>query len=149
MELGNGDPSAAAGIAQVGPAGDPILLPTPSLQTNFSPTSLAFWQEAYAEMAGIQAAAGLSRFCSSAKCSGGIFRTTATGHRVFGMPFYDAWNAEPVSGGVRARDGGDHDEHGESGGVIRMKLRILPAVIGNFTNAIMTFVRATLADVPV
>ncbi len=62
MELGNGDPSAAAGIAQVGPAGDPILLPTPSLQTNFSPASLAFWQEVYAEMAGFQASAGLTPY---------------------------------------------------------------------------------------
>jgi hypothetical protein len=52
MELGNGDPSASAGIAQLGPAGDPILLPTPSLQTNFSPASLAYWQVVYAEMAG-------------------------------------------------------------------------------------------------
>ena len=48
MELGNGDPSTGAGIAQMGPSGDPVLLPTPSLQTNFSPTSLAYWQEAYA-----------------------------------------------------------------------------------------------------
>ena len=45
--IGNGDPSATAGIAQMGPSGDPIVLPTPSLQTNFSPTSLAFWQEVY------------------------------------------------------------------------------------------------------
>src|SRR5262249_20647468 len=45
MELGNGDDSVSAGIAQRGPSGDPILLPTPSLQTNFSPTSLDFWKE--------------------------------------------------------------------------------------------------------
>ncbi len=53
---------SSVGIAQEGPSGDPILLPTPSLQTNFSPTSLAYWQEVYAEMAAIQAAAGLTPF---------------------------------------------------------------------------------------
>ncbi|MBV8844427.1 MAG: hypothetical protein JO307_16590, partial [Bryobacterales bacterium] len=62
MELQFGDPSPAAGIAQRGPLGDPILLPTPSLQTNFSPASLAFWQEVYAELATIQANAGLQPY---------------------------------------------------------------------------------------
>jgi hypothetical protein len=62
MELKDGDPSESAGIAQRGPDGDPITLPTPALQTNFSPTSLAFWQQAYTEMAGIQQAAGLVPF---------------------------------------------------------------------------------------
>ena len=59
MEVQHGDPSATAGIAQMGPLGDPVLLPTPSLQTNFSPTSLAYWQEVYLEMAAIQSSAGM------------------------------------------------------------------------------------------
>ena len=92
MELGNGDPSAAAGIAQVGPAGDPILLPTPSLQTNFSPTSLAFWQEAYAEMAAIQAAAGLQPLSAIRRSAVVVFSEQRGGRAFSGMPFYDAWN---------------------------------------------------------
>ena len=51
MELGNGDPSTAAGIAQRYPDKSPSLLSTPSLQTNFSPTSAAFWQQVYLDMA--------------------------------------------------------------------------------------------------
>jgi len=45
MELGNGDASVAAGIAQRCPAGDAVMVATPALQTNFSPASLAFWQQ--------------------------------------------------------------------------------------------------------
>ena len=80
MELENGDPSRSAGIAQVGPAGDPILLPTPSLQTNFSPTSLAFWKEVYAEMAGIQAAAGLTPYLAVRRSAVVVFSKRRTGH---------------------------------------------------------------------
>ena len=77
MELGNGDPSTAAGIAQRYPSQSPVLLNTPSLQTNFSPTSIAFWQQVYQDMATVMNAAGLTPTCNSAKSSGGIFRTTA------------------------------------------------------------------------
>src|SRR5271170_8243658 len=96
MELGNGDPSATVGIAQVGPSGDSILLPTPSLQTNFSPTSLAFWQEAYLELAAIQASAGLTPFLQFGEVQWWYFSTNglpAGGGLVDygGMPFYDAW----------------------------------------------------------
>ncbi len=51
MELGNGDPSTAAGIAQRYPDGTAVVVSTPSLQTNFSPTSAAFWQQVYLDMA--------------------------------------------------------------------------------------------------
>ena len=75
----------------MGPAGDPILLPTPSLQTNFSPTSLAFWQEVYAEMAAIQAAAGLHPFLQFGEVQWWYFPNDGAGIRYSGMPFYDAW----------------------------------------------------------
>ncbi|MBI3693698.1 MAG: hypothetical protein HY238_02500, partial [Acidobacteria bacterium] len=45
MELEHGDPSPGAGIAQRYPNGDPVLLETPALQTNFSTASLAFWKQ--------------------------------------------------------------------------------------------------------
>ena len=73
----------AAGIAQMGPAGDPILLPTPSLQTNFSPTSLAFWQEVYAEMAAIQAAAGLTPFLQFGEVQWWYFPNNGDGVTLF------------------------------------------------------------------
>jgi hypothetical protein len=92
MELQHGDPSAAAGIAQVGPAGDPILLPTPSLQTNFSPASLAFWKVVYQEMAAIQAAAGLVPYLQFGEVQWWYFPNDGLGTNFSGMPFYDAWN---------------------------------------------------------
>ena len=52
-ELGNGDPSTAAGIAQRYPDGSPCMVNTPALQTNFSPASLAYWQQVYLEMANL------------------------------------------------------------------------------------------------
>ena len=39
-------PRLAAGIAQRYPDGNAVMVNTPALQTNFSPTSTAFWQQA-------------------------------------------------------------------------------------------------------
>ncbi len=83
MELQHGDPSAAAGIAQMGPAGDPILLPTPSLQTNFSPTSLAFWQEVYAEMAGDSGGGGADALSAVRRSAVVVFSERWVGHQLF------------------------------------------------------------------
>ena len=73
-ELGNGDPSPAVGIAQEYFDGTPVVLNTPSIQTNFSPACLAYWTQVYLDIAALQNAAGLSLTCSPAKCSGGTFR---------------------------------------------------------------------------
>ncbi len=140
MELGNGDPSAAAGIAQVGPAGDPILLPTPSVQTNFSPVSLAFWQEVYSEMAGLQAGAGMVPFLQFGEVQWWYFANDGAGTSFSGMPFYDARNTAQFLA-----------EYGHSMDVITTntvnpasypdEVAFLPVVIGNFTSAIMSYVR--------
>jgi hypothetical protein len=142
MELGNGDPSVAAGIAQRGPSGDPILLPTPSLQTNFSPTSLAFWQEVYLEMAAIQAAAGLTPFMQFGEVQWWYFPNNGAGTNFSGMPFYDAWNTAQFLA-----------EYGVAMSVITAntvspssypnEVAFLPTVLGDFTTAIMSYVRGS------
>ncbi|HTB11505.1 MAG TPA: hypothetical protein VK752_08040 [Bryobacteraceae bacterium] len=148
MELGNGDPSSSIGIAQQGPAGDPIRLPTPSLQTNFSPTSLAYWQEVYAEMAGIQAAAGLTPFLQFGEVqwwyfpNNGFLPTDPAYVAFSGMPFYDAWSQAQFLA-----------EYGRAMTVFTTntvdpasypdEVAFLQAVLGNFTAAIMTYVRTT------
>ena len=142
MELGNGDTSPAAGIAQRDPSGNAIVLPTPSVQTNFSPASLAFWQEAYMEMAGLQASAGLQPFLQFGEVQWWYFPDDGAGHSFAGMPFYDAWNQSQFLA-----------EFGHAMAVITTntvnpasypdEVAYLPAVIGNFTNAIMSFVRAS------
>ena len=101
-------------------AGSPIVLPTPSLQTNFSPTSLAFWQEAYAEIAAIQASVGLTPFLQFGEVQWWYFPTNGLPcRRGAGGLWRDAVlrrvDAEPISGGVRDGDGDDHDEYGKSG----------------------------------
>jgi len=142
MELQHGDPSAAVGIAQVGPSGDPIMLPTPALQTNFSPASLAFWQEAYAEIAGIQAAAGLQPFVQFGEAQWWYFPNDGLGTNFSGMPFYDAWNlsnfraqyGHPMA--VIATNTVDPANYPD-------EVAYLPVVIGNFTSAVMSYVRAS------
>ena len=148
MELGNGDPSTSAGIAQEGPAGDPILLATPSLQTNFSPTSLAFWQEVYAEMAGIQAAAGLTPFLQFGEVqwwyfpNNGFFPTDPQYVAFSGMPFYDAWTqAQFLADYGRAMTAFTTNTADPT--AYPDEIAFLRTVLGNFTASIMTYVRAT------
>jgi hypothetical protein len=142
MELGNGDPSVSAGIAQRDSAGNAIVLPTPSIQTNFSPTSLAYWQQVYAVMAGLQASAGLNPFLQFGEVQWWYFPDDGDGHAFASMPFYDAWNlgqflaefgfALPVITTNTVNPAAYPDE-----------VSYLSGVVGTFTNSIMTYVRTT------
>jgi hypothetical protein len=144
MELGNGDPSVAAGIAQRDSAGNAIVLPTPSIQTNFSPASLAYWEQIYAVMAGLQASAGLTPFLQFGEVQWWYFPDDGDGHAFASMPFYDAWTSSeflatygfalPVISTNLVSPSAYPDE-----------VSFLSGVIGSFTSSIMTFVRATYA----
>jgi hypothetical protein len=154
MELGNGDPSVAAGIAQMGPSpgggapGDPVLLPTPSLQTNFSPTSLAFWQQAYLEVATIQANAGLTPFLQFGEVqwwympNNGL--AAGDGYVSYGgMPFYDAWTQSQFLAAYGSAMAVITDNTVNPASYPN-EVAFLPGLIGNFTNAVMSYVRASL-----
>jgi hypothetical protein len=142
MELGNGDPSVAAGIAQRDSAGNPILLPTPSLQTNFSPTSLAFWEQCYSVVAGLQASAGVTPYLQFGEVQWWYFPNNGAGTSFASMPFYDAWNLSQYLA-----------EFGTAMAVITTntvspgsypsEVAYLPGVIGNFTNAVIAYVQTT------
>lgn len=84
MELQHGDPSIEAGIAQRYPSGDPVLLNTPALQTNFSPASTDFWKEVYAEEARTMVEAGLRPYLQFGEVQWWYFPQPGSG-----MPFYD------------------------------------------------------------
>ena len=142
MELQHGDPSAAAGIAQVGPAGDPILLPTPSLQTNFSPASLAFWKVVYEDMAAIQAAAGLTPYLQFGEVQWWYFPNDGLGTNFSGMPFYDAWNLATFAA-LYGHPLATITANTVDPAAYPDEAAYLPTVIGNFTAAIMSFVRGT------
>ncbi len=143
MELGNGDPSTDAGIAQRYPDQTPALLSTPSLQTNFSPTSAAFWQQVYLDMATVMNAAGLTPYLQFGEVQWWYFPnvTTITG-AVSGMPLYDAYTTSTFQ-----------TEYGRAMTVITSntvdpttipdEAAFLPGLIGTFTAQIRAFVKAT------
>ena len=150
MELKDGDESVAAGIAQRGPVGsnDAIVLPTPSVQTNFSPASLAFWQEAYAEIAAMQAAAGLQPFLQFGEVQWWYFPTNGlpVGSPGFvdygGMPFYDAYTQArflATYGSAMATI----TTNTVNPASYPNEVAFLPGLIANFTNSIMSYVRGT------
>lgn len=153
MELGNGDSSAAAGVAQRGPSpgggveGAPILLPTPSLQTNFSPTSLAFWQEAYTELAAMQASAGLTPFVQFGEVQWWYFPNNGlpAGEGLVdygGMPFYDDWTQAQFLAAY-GTPMATITTNTVSPASYPNEAAFLPGLIGSFTNAIIAYVRGT------
>ncbi|MDQ2946750.1 MAG: hypothetical protein M3Y27_12525, partial [Acidobacteriota bacterium] len=92
-ELMNGDPSALAGIAQRYPDGSPVVLNTPAIQTNFSPTALDFWKQVYLDMAGLQAAAGMKPYLQSGEVQWWYFPRRVS-NQLVGMPFYDFYTQQ-------------------------------------------------------
>jgi hypothetical protein len=143
-ELRDVDPSTTAGMVQRGPSGDAIHLLTPSYQTNFSPTSLDFWKQVYLDMAALQADAGLQPYLQFGEVQWWYFPNDGLGGAFSGMPFYDAWTAGQFAAAygramtVFADNTADPLAYPD-------EAAFLPAVIGNFTDAIMAYVRATYA----
>ena len=149
MELGNGDPSATTGIAQCYPDGSPCMVNTPALQTNFSTASLVFWQQAYLDMANVMNAAGVQPylqfgevqwwyFCPPTDPANGDWTPIADG----GMPFYDAYTTTAFQTQygrqmhVFTDPSNDPTQYPD-------EASFLPGLIGQFTSAIMSFVRQT------
>ncbi len=137
MELQHGDPARGAAIAQVYPSGNPVILTTPSLQTNFSPASLSFWQQAYADMAQVMVEAGQTPYLQFGEVQWWYFPYDGSG-----LPFYDAYTTSqfaaqygrPVATITDATvQPSDYPQEAE----------FLPALIGAFTRSIQQFVRET------
>jgi hypothetical protein len=132
-------------MVQRAPGGDAILLQTPAYQTNFSPTSLDFWKEVYREAAALQVDAGLQPYLQFGEVQWWYFPSDGLGGAFSGMPYYDAWTAAQFEAAygramtVFADNTADPAAYPD-------EAAFLPAVIGNFTDAIMAYVRATYAD---
>lgn len=135
MELSHGDDSLAAGLAQRYPNGDPVLLNTPAVQTNFSPTSLDFWKQVYLELADLQDEAGLIPYLQFGEAQWWYFPSAS------GMTFYDDYTKDefetqysrPLHVFLSNEDSlDDYPEEAE----------FLPGLIGTFTAAIRDFVKA-------
>ena len=144
-ELRDVDPAGGVGMVQRGPAGDAILLQTPSYQTNFSPTSFGFWKQVYLDAAAIQAAAGLQPYLQFGEEQWWYFPNDGLGNAFSGMPFYDAWTAGEFlaeygrSMTVFMDNTSDPAAHPD-------EVAFLQLVLGNFTDAIIAYVRGTYAN---
>lgn len=135
MELGNGDTSAAAGIAQRYPSQAAVWLNTPSLQTNFSPTSANFWQQVYQDMAGIMAKAGLIPYLQFGEVQWWYFPDDGSG-----MPFYDAYTTSAFQAQY-GRAMATIKTNSVDPATIPQEASFLPSLIGAFTSQIRNFVR--------
>jgi len=140
MELQHGDPSTEAGIAQRYPNGDPALLNTPALQTNFSPVSTTFWQQVYLDMADVMAAAGLQPYLQFGEVQWWYFPLAGSG-----MPFYDDYTTSTFQStygrvmSVITDNDADPETYPD-------EAEFLPQLIGNFTTQVMNYVRARHAN---
>ncbi|MGP8245978.1 MAG: hypothetical protein ACLQVN_15835 [Bryobacteraceae bacterium] len=136
MELGNGDDTPAAGIAQCYPDGTAVWVNTPALQTNFSPASLTFWQQVYLDMANLMAAAGVTPYLQFGEVEWWYFASAA------GMPFYDAYTTSTFQStygkamGIITSQNADAAQYPD-------ECQFLPNLIGTFTSSIRAFVRQT------
>jgi hypothetical protein len=133
MELQHGDSSVQAGIAQRYPYGEPALLNTPALQTNFSAASTDFWKEVYLDMAQLMDEAGCTPYLQFGEVQWWYFPSNG------GMPFYDAYTK------ARFESTYGHPMHvfehqNESSESFPEEAAYLPALIGEFTDAIMDYV---------
>jgi hypothetical protein len=151
-ELGNGDPSASAGIAQCYPDSSPVEVNTPALQTNFSPTSLGFWQQVYLDMANVMSAAGMTPylqfgevqwwyFCPPTDPANGNWTPVPNG----GMPFYDTYTTTTFQSQY-GRPMHVFTDPSNDPSPYPQESAFLPGLIGQFTAAIMAFVRQTYAN---
>ncbi len=137
MELQHGDPALTTGIAQRYPSGTPVILSTPSMQTNFSPASLAYWQQVYADMAQVMAEAGQVPYLQFGEVQWWYFPYDKSG-----LPFYDTYTAAQFTAqygramDVIADNSAEPVDHPQ-------EAEFLPTLIGAFTRAIQQFVRAS------
>ncbi|BDC52075.1 hypothetical protein F183_A43900 [Bryobacterales bacterium F-183] len=134
-EMKDGDPDEDAGIAQRYPDGSPVLLNTPAIQGNFSPTSIAFWREVYKEFADIMAEVGIVPYLQFGEVQWWYFPKAGVG-----MTFYDTYTKQQFEA-----------EYGRPMAVIMSnyddpaaypdEVEFLPKLIGAYTDAIMEYVR--------
>jgi hypothetical protein len=136
-ELQHGDTSLAAGIAQRYPSGNPVVLNTPAIQTNFSPTSIDYWKQVHLDMARAMVEAGVAPYIQFGEVQWWYFPYDGSG-----MPFYDAYttsrflaeHGRPMA--TIANGGIDPALHPEEAAFVA-------TLIGEYTDACIDFVRAT------
>src|SRR5207244_4510994 len=126
-----------------------IALPTPAVQTNFSPTSLAFWEQVHADCAQVMDEAGIVPYLQFGEEQWWYFpndgRLPPERVNFASMPFYDAWaQAEFASryGHAMATitdNNVDPTSYAD-------EVAFLADVLGEFTDAVMAHVRSSYPE---
>jgi hypothetical protein len=149
MELGSGDDTATAGIAQRYPNGTPAWLNTPALQTNFGPLSTAYWKQVYLNMADVMAEAGIQPYLQFGEVQWWYFcppKDPANGNWTpvsnSGMPFYDAYTTSTFQSQF-GKPMHVFTDPSNDPSPYPNESAFLPQLIGQFTTAIMDFVHQT------
>ena len=135
MELQHGNTDVAAGIAQRYPNGAAVYLNTPALQTNFSPTSLAFWKDVYREMAALMESVGLVPYLQFGEVQWWYFPLAGVG-----MTFYDDYTTARFQLEY-GRPLPTILSHVVDPSPYVEETAFLANLIGEFTESIMTYVR--------
>ncbi len=115
------------------------MVNTPALQMNFSPASLAFWQEVYAEMAGLMATAGVQPYLQFGEVQWWYFADAA------GMPFYDAYTTSTFEA-LEGRPMAIIPSENADPSLYAAEVAFLPGLIGQFTTAITSYVQAQYSN---
>lgn len=141
MELQHGDPSEAAGIAQRYYNGWPVMLNTPALQTNFSPTSTAFWRQVYLDMADIMSAAGITPYLQFGEVQWWYFPAGTPGGGTTGMTFYDQYTRDQFQARYGRPMGAILSDF-DNPALFPDEVVFLPSLIGEFTDAVIAYVKS-------
>jgi hypothetical protein len=142
-ELGNGDPSVSAGIGQFYLTGDPVMVSTPALQTNFSPTSAAFWQQVHLDLATVMTSAGVTPYLQFGEVQWWYFpEMEGNPPAPVGMTFYDAYTTSTFQAQY-GRAMTSILSNTVDPTTVPQEAAFLPGLIGAFTAQIRAFVRAT------
>ena len=140
MELQHGDPSTAAGIAQRYPSGGEVELNTPAIQTNFSPVSLAFWQQAYLDLATLMSDAGQTPYLQFGEVQWWYFPDDSSG-----MPYYDDYTTATFAA-TYGRAMHVFLDSTVQPSLYPDEAQFLPSLIATFTDSIITFRSGDSAD---
>ena len=132
------DPSPAAGIAQRYYSNGAVVLNTPAIQTNFSPASLAYWQEVYLEMAQAMLAGGQIPFLQFGEVQWWYFPDSEPS-----LPFYDAYTKQQFQSAY-GRPISLISSNTALPSAFPQEAALLPTLIGKFTASIMAYVRQTI-----
>ena len=136
LELQHGDDTLAAGIAQRYPNGQAVWLNTPALQTNFSPASLNYWKDVHLGMAEIMHAEGVTPYLQFGEVQWWYFPLAGVG-----MTFYDEYSKSQFQA-QHGRPMATILSHAADPTQYTEELAFLSNLIGQFTDSIMTYVRA-------